>query len=79
MVAGALHTSGGFEGNGQAFENWMTASSAGVEREIAAEKSKSDMQSTVASPFDEQLKADIRSDIDRIFAEAFPTIFKSAA
>jgi len=29
--------------------------------------------------FDEQLKADIRSDIDRIFAEAFPTIFKSAA
>jgi hypothetical protein len=79
MVAGALQTSGGFEGNNQAFENWMTSSSADVEREIAAEKSKSDTQPTVASPFDEQLKADIRSDIDRIFAEAFPSIFKSAA
>jgi hypothetical protein len=78
MVAGALRTSGGFEGNDQAFESWMTISSAGVEREIAAEKAKSDT-ATVASPFDEQLKADIRSDIDRIFAEAFPSIFKSAA
>ena len=79
MIAGALQTSGGFEGNNQGFENWMTSSSADVEREIAAEKSKSDTQPTVASPFDEQLKADIKSDIDRIFAEAFPTIFKSAA
>jgi hypothetical protein len=79
MIAGALQTSGGFEGNNQAFEKWMTSSSAGVEREIAAEKAKSDTQPTLASPFDEQLKTDIRSDIDRIFAEAFPTIFKSPA
>jgi hypothetical protein len=38
MVAGALQTSGGFESDDRGFENWMADSSAGVEREIAAEK-----------------------------------------
>jgi len=57
----------------------MTASSAGVEREIAAEKSKPETPATASGPFGDELKADIGPDIDRIFADAFPTIFKSAA
>jgi hypothetical protein len=79
MVASALQISAEFEGDNRAFEGWMTAASTSVEREIAAEKSKPDTPPTAASPFNEQLKADIRKDIDEIFSRAFPTIFKSAA
>jgi hypothetical protein len=79
MVASALQTSGGFEGNDQAFENWMTTSSADVEREIAAEKSKPETPPTPKVLSEEELKADIGREIDRIFAEGFPSIFKSAA
>jgi hypothetical protein len=79
MVAGALQTSGGFEGKDRAFEEWMTTSSADVEREITAEKSKSEAPLTPRVASDEELKADITREIDRIFAEAFPTVFKSAA
>jgi hypothetical protein len=39
MVGRALQISAGFEGDDRAFEGWMTAASASVEREIAAEKS----------------------------------------
>ena len=42
MVANVLQKSAGVEGDDRAFERWMTASSAGVERELAAEKSRSD-------------------------------------
>jgi hypothetical protein len=57
----------------------MTNSSAAVEREIAAAKAKPQGQQPSAEPDYDQLKADIGRDIDRMFAEAFPTIFKAAA
>jgi hypothetical protein len=79
MVAGALQTSGGFEGSDRAFEEWMTTSSADVEREIEAEKSNSQSPPSARMPSEEELKADIRREIDRIFADAFPATFKSAA
>jgi hypothetical protein len=47
MVAGAPQTSAGFEGDDQAFESWITASSAAVEREGAAEKSRPETSPTV--------------------------------
>ena len=78
MVAGTLQTAGGF-GNDQAFENWMTTASAEVEREIAAEKSKPETSPTPKVLSEEELKADIGREIDRIFAEGFPLIFKPAA
>ena len=71
MVAGALQASSGFEGNDEAFKIWMTASSADVEREIAAEKSKPDTPPMPKVRSEEELKADIGREIDRIFAKGF--------
>jgi hypothetical protein len=79
MVATALQSAAGFEGNDLAFERWMAAASAPVEREIESEKRRAETSATATSPFNDELKAEIKKDIDRIFAEAFPTIFKSAA
>jgi hypothetical protein len=42
MTAGALQQAAGFDSNDHTFEEWMTASTAEVEREIAAAKSKPD-------------------------------------
>ena len=79
MVASALQNAAGFEGSERGFGDWMTASSANVEREIELEKRKAETPATAPSPFNDELKAEIKKDIDRIFAEAFPTIFRSAA
>ena len=80
MVAGALQTSGGFAGDDQAFENWMTTSSAGVEREIAAEKSKPETSPTPKLTFRRSsLRPNVGREIDGIIPEGFPSIFKSAA
>jgi hypothetical protein len=46
MVAAALQSATGFEGNDQAFEHWMTASSASVEREIEAERARANTSSS---------------------------------
>ena len=72
MVAGALQTSGGFESDDRGFENWMAASSAGVEREIAAEKAKPNAPAKPMLLSEEKLKANIRREIDRLFSDAFP-------
>jgi hypothetical protein len=79
MVATALQSAAGFEGDDQAFEKWMTASSAGVEREIQLAKAKAETPTTAAASSSVDHVAEVRRDIDRIFAEAFPTILKSAA
>jgi hypothetical protein len=80
MVAGALQSAAGFEGNDRGFEDWMTASSAAVEREIEAEKRRAETSATAAAnSSDVDHAAEVRRDIDRMFREAFPTIFKSAA
>lgn len=80
MAAAALQTAAGFDGNESAFEHWMAASSASVEREIAAAKAKPEgSQPTPTVQSEEQLRADVGREIDRIFAEAFPTLFKTAA
>jgi hypothetical protein len=56
----------------------MTTSSAAVEREIAAEKSKSDAPLSPRVPSEEELKDDdIGREIDRMFRQAFPSVFKS--
>jgi hypothetical protein len=57
----------------------MTASSASVEREIELEKRKAGTPTTAAASSDDDHVAGVRRDIDRIFAEALPTIFKPAA
>ena len=79
MVAAALQTAAGFEGNEHAFANWMAESSAAVEREIVAAKSKPNSSLASMEANSEQLKVDIGREIDRIFQEAFPSVFKSAA
>jgi hypothetical protein len=80
LVGRELQSAAGFEGNDQAFEKWMMASSAGVEHEIEAEKARPNTSATPMVPSEEELKADIRREIDRLFADAFPlTTYKSAA
>jgi hypothetical protein len=63
----------------RASDDWMAVRVQGVEREIAAEKAKPITPATPMVPSEEELKADIRSEIDRLFAEAFPLTFKSRA
>ena len=79
MAVRAVQTSGGFEGNDSAFEGWMTASSAGVEREIAAEKSGAKPPMASIVHLGDELTSAIKKDIDRIFREGLPTIFKPVA
>lgn len=75
MVGHALQSAAGFEGDDQAFERWITASSAGVEREIEAERSRANTSTMPASPDADQLMAEIKRDIDRIFHEGLPALF----
>jgi hypothetical protein len=74
-----LQEAAGFAGNDRAFDDWMAASSVVVEREIEAEKRRAAAPTAATASSGDDLAAEVRRDIHRIFAEAFPTIFKSAA
>ena len=50
-----------------------------VDREIAAEKARPETPATPKVLSEEELEANIGREIDRIFAEGFPKIFKPAA
>jgi hypothetical protein len=75
MVAAALQSAAGFEDNDLAFEKWMSASSAGVDREIEAERARANTATAPASSSADELMAEIKRDIERIFHEGFPTLF----
>lgn len=75
VASSTLQQECGFDGNTGAFNEWMAQASAGVEREIAAEKAKSEPANSAAESLTAPVRADVQAEVDAIFAKALPHIY----